>query len=59
MNEIKEILHSQLCHIHHQRAEIAVLPNEKLVVKTCCILFKEQLNLLALKDGKETYLEEL
>lgn len=59
MNEIKEKLLAQVCHIHHQGAEITVSPNEKLIVSTCCLLFKEQLNLLVLRDGKQSFVEEL
>ena len=58
MNEVKEQLESQICHIHKEHPFITVLQNEKLAVSTCCLLFKEQLQLLLYKEGKQSYLND-
>jgi hypothetical protein len=44
--DLKEKLENNSCHIHQQKPVMSLQENGKLKLKTCCILFKNQLNLL-------------
>lgn len=50
---LKEKLASNSCHIHKQQADMTVLENGNLNIKTCCILFKTQLHLMVSKQEEE------
>lgn len=46
-NILKEKLAQNICHIHKQEPVLNILENGSLQIKTCCILFKNQLHLIA------------
>lgn len=46
INDLKEKLEKNTCHIHHQRPITTILEDSHLNFKTCCILFEQQLHLL-------------
>ena len=47
INDLKEKLEKNTCHIHNQTPIATILEDGHLNFKTCCILFEQQLNLLA------------
>lgn len=50
LNDLKKKLENNTCHIHKQQPITSISENGDLNVKTCCILFEKQLNLLV--DGQ-------
>jgi hypothetical protein len=46
INILKEKLEKNPCHIHKQLPITTLSENGDLRIKTCCILFEKQLNLL-------------
>lgn len=57
VNDLKEKLGNNTCHIHKQQPVMNILENGTLKIKTCCLLFKTQLHLLVDKQD-EKHLED-
>lgn len=47
INILKEKLQNNTCHIHKQQPSTTIGENGDVNIKTCCILFEKQLQLLA------------
>lgn len=56
VNDLKEKLENNACHIHKKQPAMTFLENGNLKINTCCLLFKTQLHLLV-KEQEEKYLD--
>jgi len=50
--KLKERLESIACHIHGDAAYVTVLENNTVEIETCCLLFRQQLLLMAGENEK-------
>ena len=53
INDLKEKLEKNSCHIHNQKPITTISENGDLNFKTCCILFEQQLHLLVDKQNEK------
>lgn len=51
-NKLKEKLERIACHIHGDAAHVTLCGNDAIEIETCCLLFREQLLLMAGEDEK-------
>lgn len=51
-HKLKEKLEKNSCHIHGDAAYVTVLENDTIEIKTCCLLFRHQLLLMAGEHDK-------
>ncbi len=56
LNDLKEKLENNACHIHKKQPKTNFLEDGNLKINTCCLLFKTQLHLLV-KEQEEKYLD--